>query len=901
MDTTEFDRINNLLAALEVESDDYTGIFPMDIRNVDFCAADAPGIEEPTMTMEEIDEILDSVKDLCDPSAMANKVNSMVNDIMTEVDKGNKPDKTSQNMSPSGKLGIIEFGDDYTKGDKVEYGLWVKPGQVVDSSTLFGWVVQDDEKRTIQSIYSTGEILASDPPENTKFQRLFPSKASRHILIANYTIADGAGFSESEVDQIAGDMNDCTDLFNLIKDHMVPSTLPLILANHELKKEHVHGIEPCPNASYVKGDVQYNPLMKEYFDVIDKYSNKYKDICSSKKIKAAKGTSKGHRGIADQCMDLREQMLDDIIKIYAKPRDKALHIVGCSGGTGYDNCLKLGNVDYNGTLSYDTIKSSVYGNYYVYLLSSLQIDSESKYIKEYVELLKGIIMNRSRYEEINQSTLSKEFNKLYTEHINSDSETGYEDLMQITSSTSTTDLESALKKLANTGLQIKAQSLAEEYIEINEMKDSGIIAVELKAKRKEEFNKTYQTYIDCRESKGFDVITKESNGNQDWLTEENIKRFILKQADSFINSKDNLTYPVIMMYQRLARIANYISEVDDSVYKVNQEFNEKYTPLDLVTEEAEKIKTFWAKAISAYKGKPIASLINDVEDLGKRLDKFAEWPAPVDITISGQEYQHWLFKNPFESKDKNIADDGDADAENYDCDNMNIDDIQNNGFGGTGTAGDQSVSSPSDADAAAAMENGGAARQSANDPSEKEITIVDTEYWVKYFSLATVITLPFLADGLDIPPTMTPVPLPCIYIAFKAIHIKLFDVVLVIGLAIRGIYISPVLLTVNLSDKDISPLLPLVAILKQVRSMFQAAISTVEMTIPNIIGLLINKLEMENQEYRRKNIMYTNQLKTLEMQMFENQGLIKKRMDQLRNPKVDTRQNIFRTEDVAGN
>jgi len=46
---------------------------------------------------------------------------------------------------------------------------------------------------------------------------------------------------------------------------------------------------------------------------------------------------------------------------------------------------------------------------------------------------------------------------------------------------------------------------------------------------------------------------------------------------------------------------------------------------------------------------------------------------------------------------------------------------------------------------------------------------------MRYFSLATVISLPFLADGFDIPPKMIPVLLPAIYICFKAIYIPTIE------------------------------------------------------------------------------------------------------------------------------
>jgi hypothetical protein len=87
---------------------------------------------------------------------------------------------------------------------------------------------------------------------------------------------------------------------------------------------------------------------------------------------------------------------------------------------------------------------------------------------------------------------------------------------------------------------------------------------------------------------------------------------------------------------------------------------------------------------------------------------------------------------------------------------------------------------------------------------------------MRYFSLTTVISLPFLADGFDIPPKMIPVLLPAIYICFKAIYIPLLNIVLVIGLGIRGIWIFPILLVVNLNSTSVNGLLPLIVIAKNI-------------------------------------------------------------------------------------
>jgi hypothetical protein len=116
------------------------------------------------------------------------------------------------------------------------------------------------------------------------------------------------------------------------------------------------------------------------------------------------------------------------------------------------------------------------------------------------------------------------------------------------------------------------------------------------------------------------------------------------------------------------------------------------------------------------------------------------------------------------------------------------------------------------------MDNCLAAKDSDNDPDETEITVVDTKYWQRYYALATVISLPFLADGFDIPPTMTPVPMPGIYICIKAIHIKALDIVMVLGIAIRGIYIYPIIQVNNLSSNSLSALTPLIAVLKKIKA-----------------------------------------------------------------------------------
>ena len=181
----------------------------------------------------------------------------------------------------------------------------------------------------------------------------------------------------------------------------------------------------------------------------------------------------------------------------------------------------------------------------------------------------------------------------------------------------------------------------------------------------------------------------------------------------------------------------------------------------------------------------------------------------------------------------------------------------------------------------------------------KEITIKDTEYWMRYFSLATVISLPFLADGFDIPPKMIPVLLPAIYICFKAIYIPLLNIVLVIGLGIRGIWIFPILLVVNLNSTSVNGLLPLIVIAKNIQNLFCKKLETVEETVRNMAKLMINKLEQDNIQYNRDIQKYTLYLDTLKSQNIENEKLIQDKLANKFIEGVDTRQIIMRAEKLV--
>jgi hypothetical protein len=140
------------------------------------------------------------------------------------------------------------------------------------------------------------------------------------------------------------------------------------------------------------------------------------------------------------------------------------------------------------------------------------------------------------------------------------------------------------------------------------------------------------------------------------------------------------------------------------------------------------------------------------------------------------------------------------------------------------------------------------------DIQDGEIGIGDYDYWVKYFALATVISLPYLNCGLDFPPTIMFIPLPCIFICLGVVFIQPLDVIMVFGLSIRGMYIWPIVLLVNPSNHPCNVTTPLVAVMKNIQSKISAKIDALtDMPVTSIANMFINMLENENRNLRRQN------------------------------------------------
>ena len=183
-------------------------------------------------------------------------------------------------------------------------------------------------------------------------------------------------------------------------------------------------------------------------------------------------------------------------------------------------------------------------------------------------------------------------------------------------------------------------------------------------------------------------------------------------------------------------------------------------------------------------------------------------------------------------------------------------------------------------------------------PQEKDTTkeecstdISKYKYWVKYFSLATLATMMFLGCGIPLP-FMACIPLPCIYIPITVIALNKVGMIIVIGITIRGAYVGPIMLFVNLKSAENSMLIPVtmsMAILmemmqQKVDAISQMAMQSAAAETVSVKGLLAAQMKMAKE--------YDIKMKELkEMNVDGNQSII----DNFRQDTgEDTRQTVTR-------
>lgn len=386
----------------------------------------------------------------------------------------------------------------------------------------------------------------------------------------------------------------------------------------------------------------------------------------------------------------------------------------------------------------------------------------------------------------------------------------------------------------------------------------GQIISEFNNQFKRQLNKSYSdawSQIDA-------MMKTKADGNISdvisWMTEHTRQ----KQADEWAP----------LVYQQLANIYMFVKNYNPKQASVSELAGmqpipgQKHPLLKLVEDEWRQISEFWSEAIAEYHRFGIQECIQAITEIPAKIEKYHSWPSASPFSVGYNEYEHYLFEN-FVEVSQDIED------EDYGGDyDTTVPDIPDD------------FPVPPDQPLNTLLDN----------PIEPdEPTPKDFKYWVKYFSLATVISLPYFNCGLDIPPFVMMIPLPCIFICVGCVYIKLFDITIVFGIAIRGMWIWPIVLFVNLSNSTASILTPLIGIVKSLISKLSAKINSLaEKPITAMANGFINMIEADSKQLRNQNKQLDVCITQLKTKKTKNAEKIKKKGLRALDPTANLKQQI---------
>jgi len=685
---------------------------------------------------------------------------------------------------------IIEFATPSLQNpDGVDYTLFVKPGDSITSETIIGTVTINGIQKKIRSIFSSGTVLANDA--GTDFKHLYESAgAKRHIIIDNFSYGgDAPDINLDMINAIQDKFKTEAQLHQLITDNLCESILPWILTRRytEYKYKIVAFIpikDERPNGQelFAKYLEYVNGIRKKYNEDISK-------IGTVENIKATNGNIESVNNLGYSIIERRHQYYKDILYAYKEYKNT---IDLCEYDPDYNDCKYLAYehsvkfMDKHTENKYTRIADYDYNNYYMAILSKMDLNTDNKYAKRYYKIIKSIIEKRISLEQYSIDTIAKEF------------DTKFKNIVNRTLANPYKQIDNAMKKIAKT----------------KELEYSDIIG---------------------------------------WITENQNK----SQADDYTQ------YGIQQLSNIYMFCYNY-KQSDQYVYT-----NELHNIYDLVKQECETITKFWKEIIAEYESTQIDDCIKEVKGISDSFGSFATWPSPLPLTIGHVTYDYYFFQNEKEELKEYEFPEENAENLNYDLTPPDIPDT---------------FPIPEDGDLG----------PSDDDPQEGEISIKDFQYWARYFALATVISIPFLNCGLDIPPFVMLVPFPCIFICIGCVYIKLFDIVIVFGISVRGMYVWPIVLFVNLSNQYASITTPLIGMLKTIQATVNAKMEALmELPVNSLANSLMQKVESDSQRLRMENKQLEVSIAAIKTKKVANHHIIKKNIERIFKPDAKQTQQVI--------
>ena len=898
--------IKSLLDAVTFSSDEFEGTQTLDMCNLDLCS---PNVKNKNKARKKLEELKEKKKD----SAL-----------------------------------IIEFGDEYTLGNKVEYTLTVKPGQAITPGTILGYVKKDGKQLPIRTQY-TGVVRSTDD-SNTDFYHLYPTAATRHIVIDNPVKCSASDYNINDVMSLQQKFKKATELEALIINCMPLSILPSLLVNANRTSDMSQSYTTYDNI--IK---QYDHEIYQFAKNLEKSSKNFKEKTQTGKSGNGKLTANGKsttisldaaQKVKDDMLNERKKMVKSAIETFTKAIDKKQTKV--NGDINYLDCVGLG---YSDSIIFKRVNDDgdklEYNNYYLNLLKSipespkqsatininvsdiqaeidkmhlsdasiaagehinmnneslkfdvnnvisnlnsvkLDEDDSDNRLKEFKRLIEQIIDIRLSYEKQTNMSMISIFNNYYYNHIKKirnafddlndrlekgnidkqDSQSildqikkdkGYEgdfdsDKNEVCKQALTLFMYLINADIKGTSDKIKSVYNIEKTYTQPDVKSTIIEVAEIyinKNKTIQYNNKTYSGFEQLYKDVKTDEIKKLQQAGpmvSDALLDENI----INQIKTLLNTKTpGISGQVVEQLINAYKVGLDTKKISNNTILYFENIAENNRFYQMTKDEAKSIEAFWKKVIDEYNTTcNIDNAINDITNYANKLNENIDWPQSIGIQIDSVNYELYTFTDPFKTPNELPND-----IEMEECD---IETLQDN------------LSIPVTVD----LEDIKDLRE--NDP----ITIFDYEYWLVYMLNATLFTLipSFWADGFDIPPFMVPLLLPAIYLPIAPpVMIPMVNVLMVFGIALRGMWPAPIILMVNLSSDDIDVMIFLKIALETIKDIFKKMQELTEKTIPMIVNEMILGYLDENEAAQKaieKFRIYSSIIKAIPI---ENKALIEK-------------------------
>lgn len=874
---------------------------------------------------------------------------------------------------------IIEFGDEYTLGDKVDYNIVVKPGQTIKEGDILAYITKNGVQCPLRTKF-TGVVRGID-----NYSHLYPSIANRHFVIDDYSPCMPVDYNINDIMEISKRFRISTELGAFILNCMPLSILPILLAyadrNNEVELQ--FGTTPIPSVTEKSEESfsTYNTLIKNYDKKINELNDQmvqlgsidnFKPIDSSiveisEKTYYKVQTNKNEK-LKDELLNIRKQMINTAIDTYNQALNIGKHI---KGDYIYGDCIglafnkeliftrevddkKIDNINYfvnilqnipdskeqkiqpinidiadinsklkemytvideNGNKSEiqsvdasgNIIEKVVSNNptingilNSISQLSNNTDENERNYIKEYYELITRLMDERLGYEGLAADTIKiAQFNEYYNYHIlendtyrlqanpfetlknklqeqdslnnkdailnqikfdklgktfNLSDINEFKEFKKAEDDKSEDDEEyynvcqhalTMFMYLINSNINTRNKVhkiISSIYVKTEEDKKSLkyivndiaqiYVSIDHKISYKEEkysdFLTLYNAMLDNNKIKYVEEYNKHVKYEKDKievedLTEsqlEEIKNNTINEIAKLLNTTTNIINYILDGYDAINDVDTTLDE--NSLLFFNRKINEKF--YTLICKEANAIETFWKEVLAEYNdpnGKyNLDNVIKDMQNYANKMNSYVQWPTPINIKVDNTNYELYTFADKHEDPKKAPTEIlVPTDMGNTEMPDPIVD--LNN------------LPEPRDRD---------------------NITILDYEYWLVYMLNATLFTLlpQYWADGFDVPPFMTPTLLPALYVPIAPpIMIPVVNVLLVFGIAIRGIWPAPIILMVNLSSNDIDGTVFIRIAMEIAKDIFRKSQELVENGIPMMVKGIIDKYISENQDIQK--------------------------------------------------